>query len=59
MTKQDAINFFGSPSKLAKALDVTKQAINNWGAFPPSVRQYQIEVLTDGQLKAEKKRAAA
>ena len=54
MNIKDAINYYGSRSKLARALDVTPQAINNWGEELPMLRQYQIEVLTKGKLIADK-----
>jgi len=30
MTKQNAIDIFGSASKLAKALGITRQAVSQW-----------------------------
>jgi transcriptional repressor of cell division inhibition gene dicB len=59
MTKTDAIKFFGSSSNLAKALGVTKQAVSRWPDDIPDGRQFQIEVITDGKLKADRKVAAA
>lgn len=52
MRKEDAIRHFGSATKLARALGITKQAISKWGDNVPAGRDYQIEVLTDGALKA-------
>jgi hypothetical protein len=34
MTKQQAIDFFGSPTALANVLGVTKQVVNNWDVIP-------------------------
>ncbi|MEY8240085.1 MAG: Cro/CI family transcriptional regulator [Cycloclasticus sp.] len=53
MTKAETIKFFGNASKLAKAMNVTKAAISLWGEYPPYPRQFQIQVLTKGTLKAE------
>ena len=54
MTLQQAINHYGTKSKLARALKVTPQAVNYWGDEIPIIRQYQIQVLTRGKLKADK-----
>lgn len=53
MTKQEAIDFFGTKKRLAAALDTYPQAVIQWGEYPPILRQYQIEVITKGALKAE------
>ncbi|MFB2710426.1 Cro/CI family transcriptional regulator [Aeromonas veronii] len=53
MKKQDAIDHFGGTNKLAQALGCKPQAISQWSEFVPKGRAYQIEVLTDGKLKAD------
>ncbi|WP_085614961.1 MULTISPECIES: Cro/CI family transcriptional regulator [unclassified Pseudomonas] len=58
MTKSQAIKYFGSISALAKALGVTYEAVRQWGDVP-ELRQYQIERLTKGALKAGKTDAVA
>jgi molybdenum-dependent DNA-binding transcriptional regulator ModE len=58
MTKSQAIKHFGSISALAKALGVTYEAVRQWEEVP-ELRQYQIERLTAGDLKADQKGAAA
>lgn len=58
MTKSQAIKHFGSVSALAKALRVTYEAVRQWDDVP-ELRQYQIERLTMGALKAEQKSQAA
>lgn len=60
MNKQDAIQHFGSSTKLAQALGISKQAVSQWEDELPIGRQYQIEVVTEGKLKAgeEPERAA-
>lgn len=58
MTKSQAIKHFGSISALAKALGVTYEAVRQW-ADVPELRQYQIERITNGALKAGKADAAA
>jgi DNA-binding transcriptional regulator YdaS (Cro superfamily) len=51
MTKSDAIKYFGSTSALAKALSLTYEAVRQWKEVP-ELRQYQIERITEGALKA-------
>ncbi|RJG10949.1 Cro/Cl family transcriptional regulator [Pseudomonas cavernicola] len=53
MKTKDAAEFFGSRSKLAKALGVFPSAVSQWGDEVPLVRQYQIQVLSKGRLKAD------
>lgn len=53
MTTEQAINHFGSRDKLAKALGIWVSAVYAWGEYPPELRQYEIEVKTNGALKAE------
>ena len=56
MKTADAINHFGTQKNLCMALGIkTRQTIHAWGDFPPPGRQYQIEVLTNGKLRAERK----
>ena len=51
MTKDDVIDHFGSPSAVARALGIDPAAVSQWDEVPP-LRQYQIQVLTDGALVA-------
>jgi hypothetical protein len=53
MTKDQAISYFGSVTKLAEAIDVTVGAISQWLVYPPGGRQLQIQAITRGKLKAE------
>lgn len=55
MTTKEAIDFFGGIKALADALDVWPQAIYAWGQHPPMAKQYELEVRTDGALKADLK----
>ena len=55
MKTQEAIDHFGSVVRLATALKLkTRQTVYAWGEYPPAGRQYQIEILTNGALKAER-----
>lgn len=58
MTKSQAIKHFGSVSALAKALGTTYEAVRQWEEEIPELRQYQIEVVSRGALKAAPKVAA-
>lgn len=59
MKTSDAIEHFGSQVALKKALKLkARQTIHAWGEYPPEGRQYQIEVLTGGKLKAERNKQA-
>jgi len=53
MTKQEAIDFFGTQVALAKALDITQSSVAEWGAYPPEPRQLQLQRVTAGKLIAE------
>ena len=53
MKKSDAIKHFGRKIDLAKALGVSPAAITQWPEENiPMRRQYELERITGGQLKA-------
>lgn len=57
MDVEKVIEHFGSTRKTAEALLVSYQSVQHWrndGEIPP-VRQFQIEVLTNGKFKATAK----
>jgi hypothetical protein len=41
-------------TRLAKAMNVSVRAVHYWGEYPPIARQYQVEILTNGRLHAER-----
>jgi hypothetical protein len=47
-----AVKFFGSVKDLAEKLEISDKAIYQWGEDVPEPRNFQIEVLSGGQLKA-------
>jgi DNA-binding transcriptional regulator YdaS (Cro superfamily) len=53
MKTQDAIEHFGGLKKLADLLGIWPQVIYQWGEYPPPGRQYELEVRTNGVLRAE------
>ena len=54
MRTQEAIDYYGSVKKLADALGIWPQTIYTWGETPPMARQYELEVKTEGALKADR-----
>ena len=58
MTLNEAIIFFGSKKALAEALNIGRSAISNWGDEIPPQRQFQIQIVTKGKLKAVTDKAA-
>ena len=57
MTPEQAIEHFGSQSELARQLGCGRATVSQWKqvfGFIPKGRQYEIEVLTDGKLKADR-----
>ncbi|WP_163836839.1 Cro/CI family transcriptional regulator [Spartinivicinus ruber] len=53
MNITQAINHFGNKVKLAKAIGVSPSAISKWGNTVPNSRAYQLQVITNGALKAD------
>lgn len=47
MKKDEAIAVFGSARALAYALNITEQAVSQWGDDVPLLRVYQIQELID------------
>ena len=47
MKTDEAIDYFSSKRQLAFALDISPQAISGWGEYPPVLRQYQIQDITN------------
>lgn len=54
MTTKQAIEYFGGIKQLAAELNIWAHVIYRWGEYPPMGRQYELEVKTNGALKAEK-----
>ncbi|WP_339885626.1 Cro/CI family transcriptional regulator [Vreelandella maris] len=54
MKTEDAIKHFGGKKiELARALKISPSAVTMWGEEIPLLRQYQLERITDGALKAD------
>ena len=54
MTTKEAVKHFGGVKQLADALGIWPQAVYAWGIFPPASKQYELEVKTNGELKANR-----
>lgn len=53
MKTKEAIEYFDGIKPLADALGIWPHNISRWGEYPPMERQYELEVKTKGNLKAE------
>jgi hypothetical protein len=53
MWTTDVLKHFGSINKTAKALAITRQAIQGWREVVPMGRAYQLQALTKGKLKVK------
>jgi len=49
---ESVIQFFGGVKETADRLGITREAIYQWGDEVPESRAYQIEVMSEGKLKA-------
>lgn len=59
MKKSDVIAYFGSRNKVAAALGITRVAVSTWPEIVPRLRQYELEELTGGKLKADRRELPA
>ena len=55
MKKETAAKHFGSASALARALRISTAAVAQWGEDVPPLRQFQLEYMTGGKLRADEK----
>lgn len=53
MKTADVIAFYGTKAAAARALNVHRLAIYQWGDNVPFARQFEIEVKTGGFLKSD------
>lgn len=59
MTRAEAITHFNGIQALARALGISYEAVRQWGEEVPELRQYQLECITRGVLKAAPKKSVA
>ena len=50
MYKDTAVDHFGSDVALARALNISRQAVSKWGEIIPEGVAYKLQVLTAGRL---------
>ena len=50
MTTEQAIEFFGDRKKMAQALGIWPHGTYRWGEYPPRLRQFEIERISQGEL---------
>lgn len=55
MLKSTAIDHFKTAKALAKALDISKGAISQWGEVVPEGSAYKLQVITGGQLRVDER----
>lgn len=53
MLKADVIKHFGSVGAVAQALQIKSAAVSQWPEIIPKLRAYEIERITNGQLKVD------
>lgn len=53
MKTSEVIEHYGSKAAIAQALGISKASVTNWGDEPPAGRQYQLQIMTKGRLKAD------
>lgn len=53
MTNDDVLDYFETQAAIAKALNITQSAVSQWDDRPPMLRQYQLQILTQGKLRAD------
>lgn len=51
MFKKDAVNFFGSKSKLAKAAGVAASSVSVWGDLVPEKNAMRLQIASGGVLR--------
>ena len=51
MFEQDAINYFGSKSKLAKAAGVAPASVSVWGELVPEKNAMRLQLASEGVLQ--------
>ncbi|HEY7822780.1 MAG TPA: Cro/CI family transcriptional regulator [Acidimicrobiia bacterium] len=59
MKTEEAIRWYGGVKRLADALGVWPQVVYKWGERPPMARQYEIQVRTKGELRADDEQSEA
>ncbi|ARF52749.1 Cro/CI family transcriptional regulator [Pantoea stewartii] len=59
MKTSDVIAHYGSIARAAKALNLSRHSVYQWGEEVPPARQYELEVKTAGALISDYSREQA
>lgn len=54
MTYDQAIKRFGTQQELARVLGITQPTVSAWQRVIPPRYQFQLQVLTNGELKVDR-----
>jgi DNA-binding transcriptional regulator YdaS (Cro superfamily) len=49
----DMVTRYGSQAELARALGVSRAAVNAWGEDVPPLRQLQLQAITNGEIQPD------
>ena len=49
MKTRDVLRVFGSYAEIARALGISRQAVQSWGDDVPLLRSYQLKEIMDEQ----------
>lgn len=55
MTPREVIDFYGTQKHAAAAIGISQASVSEWvsNGYVPLGRQYELQVLTGGRLKAD------
>lgn len=53
MRKSEVIAFYGHPTKVAEALNISRQAVLQWPDPIPEGAAYKLQVITAGRLRVD------
>lgn len=55
MTPREVIEFYGTQKGVAAAVGISQASVSEWvsNGYVPLGRQYELQVLTGGRLKAD------
>lgn len=53
MLTRKALEHFGDKYKLADALSISRQAVEQWGEYVPEGTAYKLQVMTAGVLRVD------
>ena len=56
MFTNDAVQYFGGRRQLAEALNITRQAVEQWGEIVAQGAAYKLQVITKGKLVVDSKK---